>query len=153
MTMSVKTNGGIVPMDADVLMLGVVPDEFDFFQRSIKGGFQSMHMGWSYVANLAQSSKHAVEFIANRPSLDIVYITNRVNRTRQELQDEVTKLLIPAMQKHPYEPWVSLDNDTLWLKPFFDEAGITAICACVTIVATERHRFKCKLAEGAAHAA
>lgn len=145
----IKTIHGMVPMDADVLMIGVNPDDFDHFQRTVKGVFQSMHMGWSYVANLAKTFEYAAfSFIPKRPDLDVIYLTNQVERAHDELRSGAA-LLVASMaeQKYDIKPYVVLDSSTEFLKPIFDAAGIVAECSDIEIMAGERHNEKRRIAD------
>ena len=148
--MKIETRHGIVPMDADVLMIGVKPEHFDHFQRGVKAGFQSMNMGWSYVANLGESFDYVIkEFLPKRPKLDMVYITNEVGLSHGELQEGATRLA-DALSKHPATPWVVLGNDVMWLKSIFEaRRDINVEHPSIVIGMSERHSQKCRIADRA----
>jgi len=145
----VKRICGIVPMDADVLMIGVVPDHFDHYQRMVKGGFQSMHMGWSYVANLGKTMDYVIkEFLPKRPDLDVIYICNQVNRPVAELRADAAKLIQAlAGLKFEMQPWIALDEDVAFLEPIFLAGGVTTLRSSIEIVAGERHSQKRRMAD------
>lgn len=148
----IKTVMGIVPMNADVLMIGINPDHFDHYQRMVKGGFQSRHMGWSYVANLAKTFEYAASnFIPRRPALDVIYITNQIGHTDEELHAGAA-LIIASIGEQEYDikPYVALDSSTEFLKPVFDAAGIFAECWMIEDIAGERHREKRRIADSEA---
>lgn len=142
------TTLGIVPMRADVLMIGVEPNHFDSFQRMIKGGFQSMHMGWSYVANPAKTFEYAAfNFIPKRPDLDVIYLTNQVQRTHDELSAGA-RLIAASISEQQYDikPYVVLDSSTEFLQPIFDAAKIVIEWG-IEVAACERHSEKCRMAD------
>ncbi len=150
--MAIRMINGIVPMDADVLMIGVKPDWFDTFQRMVKGGFQSMHMGWSYVANLGESFEDvAKDYIPKRPDLDVIFIANDVGRSRSELESGA-RMLVEAILSQTYDikPYIALTDTTDFLKPIFETAGIVAERSDIEALAAERHDEKRRFAERAA---
>lgn len=145
----IKTIHGAVPMDADVLMIGVNPAHFDTFQRSIKGGFQSRHMGWSYVANLGKSlADVACDFIPKRPDLDVIFITNDIGLTKQKLEAGV-RTMIAAMNCMSYDikPYVALTESTAFLQPIFEAFSIVAEVTSIENLAGDRHTEKRRLAQ------
>ncbi|RJQ34669.1 hypothetical protein C4556_02080 [Candidatus Parcubacteria bacterium] len=138
----------IIPMNADVLMIGVDPRHFDHYQRMVKGGLQSMNMGWNYVANPAESFGYAIEFLAKRPELDLVFIANQVDWNDDELRDGVTALA-EALAKHPAKPWVVLNPGLEWLRPAFLAEGVNVDGVSIEVALWERHRRKTESAEAA----
>lgn len=145
--MNVSTKDGIVPRNADVLMLGVKPGHFDHFQRMLKGDFQSAHMGWNYVANLGKSFDDVINrFLPNRPELDVVYFTNQVGLSPDELRSETTKLTF-ELAKHPAKPWVVLGQDVAWTRHLFQSRRITVQYPSIEIAMSERYKEKCRIAQ------
>lgn len=140
---------GIVPMDADVVMIGVRPERYDNFQRAVKGSLQSMHMGWSYVANLSKSFEHLIgEFLPNRRGLDLVYIADETNQSRDELRKAATKLSF-ELAKHPAKPWVVLDSALAWLEHIFDTRQVKVYYS-IEGALQERHEKRCEAAHAPA---
>lgn len=137
--MSHSSSKGPRPLNADVLMIGVDPDHFDHYQRMVKGGFQSMNMGWCYVANLSKTFADAVEFLAKRPELDMVYLTNEIKLAKSDMLAGASAVAL-ALSTHPAKPWVALGSGHEYLLHLFESHGVRAECCCIEDLTAERHR-------------
>lgn len=139
----------MIPLNADVLMFGVDPEQYDHFQRLVKGGLQIKHMGWSYVANPRNTFPDAMEFVRRRRELDLVFIANQIGLSDSALRQGCDELA-QAIAAHPAKPWVVLDAPLQYLKHIFEIQRVNVEQTSIEIGLCERHRWKCEAKANAA---
>lgn len=132
----------MIPLEADVLMVGVDTSHYDHFQRLVKGDLQSLHMGWNYVANPRNTFAEAIEYIGRRPTLDVVFITNQTGFSDADLRQGCAELA-QALAAHEAKPWVVLDTHLQYLRHIFEIESVDVERPSIVMALCDRHNHKC----------
>ena len=144
--MNGQTTHGTVPRIADILMVGVHPQQFERIQRRAEDGLNGKHAGWSVTANLENNFNCVInDFLPRRKNLDLVYMANQMNRSPDELRSEATRLNF-EMAKHPGKPYIVLAPEVAWLAPIF-HARCIKVHHSIEGAMEERYAEKCRIAE------
>lgn len=148
-TMNVDTRDGTVPRKADILILGVSPNNFNFFEQMTELRLRRLHTGWDCVVNFDESFENVIgEFLPKRPELDLVFIANQVGASPDELRSAATKMSF-ELARHRAKPCVVLTPDLAWMAHIFDTRQVK-ICSSIEAAMTARYEKKCEAARAAA---
>jgi len=140
---------GVVPRNADILTLGLSPDNLDSFEQMARHRLLRAHARWDCVVSHGKSFDHVIkDFVPNRPQLDLVYIANQVNLLTEDWRRGITTLTY-ELAKHKAKPWVILTRDLAHMAHFFHTRCINVQHTSIEACMTARHEKGC----GAAHVA
>lgn len=141
---------GAVPRNADILTLGLSPDNLDSFEQMARHRLLRAHAHWDCVVSHGKSFDHVIkDFVPNRPQLDLVYIANEGNLTTEDWRRGITTLTY-ELAKHPAKPWVILTRDLTHVAHFFHSRCINVQHTSIEAGMTARHEKKCEAARRAA---
>ena len=116
-----------------VLVFGKDPDQWQHWRLMVKGGLQSMHMGWTFSSFAALDYNEVIQHIEERQDLEIVYISDDI-----KLKEQAAQLIAIALGEHKYRPWVVIDSGLNYLKPIFESARIKVLQCPLEIAIHER---------------
>ncbi len=101
-----------------VMFYGIDADDmFLHHKLMVKGGLQTMHMGWTLLAHPRNTPAEAIADIKEFEDLEVVYFLRCI-----ESKDAVEIAL--ALAEHKHKPWVHLVSESDYLKPIFEKLGV-----------------------------
>lgn len=133
----------MIPLEADVLMVGVRTLQHSYLQRRVKDDLQSIQMGWNYVTNVRNSFDEAIHFITDRPKLDVVFIANQDSFSDTELRRGCTALA-QVLAEHEAKPWVVMKTHLRYLRYIFEMKKVDVGHISIVRALCERHNQKCE---------
>ncbi len=123
--------------ETHVLAYGLNFDQWFNWRVDLKGGLQSMHMGWTLTTFHAVDAGSAVAYIEAHKDLEIICFDNQTGLSHEHLAEEAF-VIAEALSRHEHKPWVVLSPELFHLKIFFEAEGIEVKDYLLEHVATDR---------------
>ncbi|MDP4001844.1 MAG: hypothetical protein Q8P69_02250 [bacterium] len=122
---------------SSVLVFKQTPYQYMEWRRMVKGGLQSMHMGWEFTSSLPDTVDDVVKLIQGSENLEIVVISNGIGMDSKVITQYALRIA-KALKAHKYQPWVVLDESTDYLKVIFEEQGVEVKSGMIEFVIFDR---------------
>ncbi|MDO8729058.1 MAG: hypothetical protein Q7K26_04185 [bacterium] len=101
-----------------------------FWWSSVKDGLKGMHKGWTFISAATSNIHDTLKYITEHEDLEIVSIVNEYDWARCAT-DSSAKRIAEAITRHPYRPWVFLDQAVDggfdFLKSVFEGVGVKVV--------------------------
>lgn len=113
------------PKNTVVLMVGMTLDSWRDFSLGVKDILLTRDMAWGYESMVSPTFHVAFRRVFERKDLQIVYLKNELNLSKDVLERS-SEVLARQMAQHENRPWIVFGGAELdHLAPIFVKHGVT----------------------------